>query len=194
MLTKAHSVVNDPLSPFSFLLFSPVFLLGLVVTDWAELRVLLDARRAQGECVVTTNGVFDLLHVGHVRYLQQARALGAMLIVGVNSDACTRRLKGPTRPLVTEDERMEVLAALSCVDYVTRFDEPTPLAWLATVLPDIHAKGGDYNVETMPETALVRAHGGQVVTLPFVPGRSTTNLTNLMRRHLSAPGDEVRSE
>ncbi len=168
--------------------------MGLVVTDWAKLRVLLDARRAQGELLVTTNGVFDLLHVGHVRYLKQARALGGLLIVGVNSDACTRRLKGPTRPLVTEDERMEVLAALSCVDYVTLFDEPTPVAWLTAVLPDIHAKGGDYDVETMPETALVRAHGGQVVTLPFVPGRSTTNLTNLMRRQPSKPGDEVRSE
>ena len=171
-----------------------MFLLGLVVTDWAELRVLVDTRRKRGERVVTTNGVFDLLHVGHVRYLKQARALGDLLIVGVNSDACTRQMKGPTRPLVSEDERMEVLAALACVDYVTLFDEPTPLAWLQTVLPDIHAKGGDYDVETMPETALVRAAGGQVVTLPFVPGRSTTNLTNLIRRQDSPPGDEIRTE
>jgi rfaE bifunctional protein nucleotidyltransferase chain/domain len=150
--------------------------MGRVITDWVELAVLLEERRARGERIVTTNGVFDLLHVGHVRYLQQARGLGDVLAVGVNSDACTQRLKGPERPLVSQDERMEVLAALSCVDYVTLFDEPTPIEWLRTARPHVHAKGGDYDIEQMPETPIVRVWGGKVVTLPFVAGRSTTDL------------------
>ena len=142
--------------------------MGLALTNWTDLAVQVEERRRQGQRVVTTNGVFDLLHVGHVRYLQAARRLGDMLVVGVNSDACTRRLKGDSRPLVSEDERMEVLAALACVDYVTVFDEPTPNALLAVLRPDIHAKGGDYDIEQMPETPLVRSWGGQVVTLPFI--------------------------
>ena len=154
--------------------------MGLVRTDWNALAVLVEERRKRGERIVTTNGVFDLLHVGHVRYLQAARALGDLLIVGVNSDACTRRLKGDSRPLVSEDERMEVLAALDCVDYVTIFDEPTPNALLAVLRPDIHAKGGDYAPEKMPETPLVRSWGGQVVTLPFISGRSTSRLIERM--------------
>ena len=150
--------------------------MGLVITNWTELAVLLRERQARGERIVTTNGVFDLLHVGHTRYLQQARGLGDALVVGVNSDACTRRLKGPERPLVMQEERMEVLAALACVDYVTVFDELTPVEWLQSARPDIHAKGGDYDIAQMPETPIVRAWGGQVVTLPFHAGRSTTDL------------------
>ena len=153
--------------------------MGLALTNWTDLAVLIEERR-QGQRVVTTNGVFDLLHVGHVRYLQAARRLGDILVVGVNSDACARRLKGDSRPLVSEDERMEVLAALACVDYVTVFDEPTPNALLAVLRPDIHAKGGDYDVEQMPETPLVRSWGGQVVTLPFIAGRSTSRLIERM--------------
>lgn len=154
--------------------------MGLALTNWTDLAVQIEERRRQGQRIVTTNGVFDLLHVGHVRYLQAARELGNMLVVGVNSDACTRRLKGDSRPLVSEDERMEVLAALACVDYVTVFDEPTPNALLAVIRPDIHAKGGDYDREQMPETPLVRSWGGQVVTLPFVAGRSTSRLIERM--------------
>ncbi len=150
--------------------------MGRVIADWSALAHQLDQHRAQGERIVTTNGVFDLLHVGHIRYLQQARALGDLLVVGVNSDACTRRLKGQHRPLVPEDERMEVLAALACVDYVTLFDEPTPVEWLQVIRPHLHAKGGDYDVEKMPETPIVRSHGGEVVTLSFVVGHSTTEL------------------
>ena len=154
--------------------------MGLALTNWTDLAVQVEERRRQGQRIVTTNGVFDLLHVGHVRYLQAARRLGDILVVGVNSDACTRRLKGDSRPLVSEDERMEVLAALACVDYVTLFDEPTPNALLAVLRPDIHAKGGDYDIEQMPETPLVRSWGGQVVTLPFIAGRSTSRLIERM--------------
>ncbi len=133
--------------------------------------------RDEGRRVVFTNGVFDILHVGHVRYLQAARALGDVLLVGVNADASVRRLKGPARPINGEDERAEVLAALRCVDAVCIFAEDTPEELLRAVRPHVHAKGGDYaRPDALPETPLVRALGGEVVILPLVPGRSTTRL------------------
>lgn len=155
--------------------------MGQIVRDWTELARLLEARREKGERIASTNGVFDLLHVGHVRYLQAARACGDLLVVGINSDAGTRRLKGPTRPVMPEDERAEILAALACVDYVTVFEEPTPEALLTQLRPDIHVKGGDYTVETLPETAVVRRYGGEVRTVALVPGRSTTLLVRKLR-------------
>ncbi len=137
--------------------------------------------RAEGKRVVFTNGVFDILHVGHVRYLQQARALGDALLVGINSDASVRRLKGPTRPINTEDERAEVIAALACVDGTCVFGEDAPMALIEAVRPDIHAKGGDYkSPDALPETPLVLSLGGEVVILPLVDGRSTTRLIGLM--------------
>src|SRR5579862_3278134 len=123
--------------------------MGEVIPDWNLLRARLDVHRKHGETVVSTNGVFDVLHVGHLRYLQQAKALGDRLVVGVNTDACTARLKGPPRPYVPEEERAELLAALTCVDYVTLFDESTPVALLMAIRPEIHAKGGDYDIESM---------------------------------------------
>jgi rfaE bifunctional protein nucleotidyltransferase chain/domain len=137
-----------------------------------------DALRQSGRTrIVFTNGVFDILHVGHVRYLQAARALGDVLLVGVNSDDSVRRLKGPTRPLNPADERAEVVAALACVDGVCIFAEDRPDALIAAVRPAVHAKGGDYeSADALPETPLVRALGGEVVILPLVPGRSTTRL------------------
>ena len=158
--------------------------MGEVVLDWNTLAERLEPHRVRGERIVSTNGVFDVLHVGHARYLQQARALGDLLVVGVNSDDCTRRLKGETRPFVPEEERAELVAALGCVDYVVIFAESTPEALLAVIKPHIHVKGGDYQVEQMPETAVVLAHGGKVVTVPFVTGRSTTEL---VERILSSP-------
>lgn len=148
--------------------------------EWTELVTILEAERKQGKKIVTTNGVFDLLHIGHVRYLQAARALGDLLVVGINSDACTRRLKGENRPFVPEKERAEMLLALRCVDYVVLFEEDTPEHLLSVLRPHIHTKGGDYDVEAMPETAIVRAHGGEVKTLPFVAGHSTTTLAKLI--------------
>ncbi len=136
-----------------------------------------DALRDTGRRIVFTNGVFDILHVGHVRYLEAARALGDTLLVGVNSDASVRRLKGPERPLNPQDERAEVLAALRCVDGVCVFEEDTPHALIEAVRPAIHAKGGDYQTpDALPETPLVRSLGGEVVILSLVPGRSTTRL------------------
>ena len=150
--------------------------MGQVVRDWKTLSALLEARRTRGERIVTTNGVFDVLHVGHTRYLKAARAVGDLLVVGVNTDACTRRLKGPSRPIVPEDERAELLAALACVDYITFFDEPTPTALLQVLRPQFHAKGGDYDPEQMPETPIVRQGGGQVVVLSFEEGHSTSDI------------------
>jgi rfaE bifunctional protein nucleotidyltransferase chain/domain len=154
---------------------------GKVVT-WEELERPLAPLRAGGGRVVFTNGCFDLLHVGHVRYLQAARCLGDALVVGVNSDASVRRLKGEARPVVPEEERAEVLAALACVDYVTIFDESTPERLLAYLRPDVHVKGGDYAEEDLPEAPLVRSWGGQVVILPLTPGRSTTELVRKLER------------
>jgi len=140
-----------------------------------------EALREQGKRVVFTNGVFDILHVGHVRYLEAARALGDVLLVGINSDASVRRLKGPTRPINTEEERAEVIAALRCVEAVCLFSEDTPLALIEVVRPHIHAKGGDYKTpDALPETPLVRSLGGEVVILPLVEGRSTSRLIQRM--------------
>ncbi len=135
--------------------------------------------RAERKTVVWTNGCFDLLHVGHVRSLQEARDLGDVLIVGVNSDRSVRRLKGPTRPLVPEDERAEVLAALECVDAVVVFGEATPEPVLARLRPDICCKGGDYappHGKPIPEAALIASYGGRFAFLSFSPGVSTTEL------------------
>ena len=138
-------------------------------------------RPRQGRWVFT-NGCFDLLHVGHLRTLAWARAQGDVLVVGVNSDTSVRSLgKGPSRPLVPQEERAEMLAGLSCVDYVVIFDEPTPLPLLEQLRPEVHVKGGDYRVEDLPETPLVQSYGGQVLITPLVPGRSTTTLEALLR-------------
>jgi rfaE bifunctional protein nucleotidyltransferase chain/domain len=131
---------------------------------------------------VFTNGVFDVLHRGHVDYLAQARPLGAALLVGVNSDASARRLgKGPGRPLNSESDRACVLAALQAVDFVVVFDESTPCELIQRVRPDIYVKGGDYDIESLRETALVRSWGGRAVAIPFVDGYSTTRLVERIR-------------
>ncbi len=132
--------------------------------------------------MVFTNGVFDILHRGHVSYLHAARALGASLVVALNSDASARGLgKGPGRPLNNELDRAFVLCALAAVDAVLLFDESTPLAVLATCKPELYVKGGDYDMESIPETALVRSWGGRALALPFVAGYSTTKLVQQIR-------------
>jgi D-glycero-beta-D-manno-heptose 1-phosphate adenylyltransferase len=132
--------------------------------------------------LVFTNGVFDILHRGHVSYLAAARALGASLVVGLNSDASARLLgKGPDRPLNGEADRACVLAALESVSLVTLFDEPTPLALLQLVRPDCYVKGGDYDIEALAETRLVRSWGGRALAIPFVDGYSTSALLGRIR-------------
>jgi rfaE bifunctional protein nucleotidyltransferase chain/domain len=133
---------------------------------------------ASGKKLVVTNGCFDLLHLGHVTYLQAARGLGDCLLVGVNSDASVRAIKGPDRPLNSEADRAAVLAALAAVDAVSIFPEPNALAFLRRVHPDVYVKGGDYTLDTInqEERRLVESLGGRVVVLGGVPGRSTSNL------------------
>jgi len=132
---------------------------------------------------VFTNGVFDVLHRGHVSYLQQARALGAALVVAVNSDASARQLgKGPDRPLNNETDRALVVAALQAVDHVVLFDEATPCEMIERIRPDVYVKGGDYDVDRLRETELVRGWGGRAVAIPFIDGYSTTRLVERIRK------------
>lgn len=147
-----------------------------------QLPSLGEQYRQAGRRLVLTNGCFDLLHTGHVRYLQQARALGDALLVAVNSDCSVRELKGPTRPLNSEQDRAEVLAALRCVDHVTIFDELRVTDVIRKLQPAIYAKGGDYTIETLDatESKALRACGTEVKILPLVPGRSTTRLIDKM--------------
>ena len=135
-----------------------------------------DTVRADGGTIVFTNGCFDILHAGHVRYLTAAEAMGDFLVVGLNSDASVRRLKGEGRPIVPEADRAEVLDALRAVDIVTVFDEPTAEELVQLVKPDVYVKGGDYTVDTLPEAKIVQEAGGRVEFIPFVEGRSTTNV------------------
>ena len=137
--------------------------------------------RAGGQRIVFTNGCFDILHTGHVRYLKAARSLGDCLAVGLNSDVSVRRLKGPERPVNAEADRAEVLDALFAVDYVTIFDEPTAAELIARIRPDVYVKGGDYTLDTLPEAKLVQQYGGRVAFVDLVPGRSTTKVIEKLR-------------
>jgi D-beta-D-heptose 7-phosphate kinase/D-beta-D-heptose 1-phosphate adenosyltransferase len=150
--------------------------------SWAEAAALAESIRARGGKVVFTNGVFDLLHPGHVRYLQDARALGDALIVAVNSDRSVRANKGPERPINPEQERAEVLAALACVDAVVVFDEETPYDVIARIQPDILVKGADWAPDHIVGRDIVEARGGKVVRVALEPGLSTTELIRRVRR------------
>ena len=138
--------------------------------------------RAAGNRLVFTNGVFDLLHVGHVRYLEQARALGDALLVAINSDRTVRELKGPARPVFDQAERAEILAALRFVDYVIVFDDISPRSLIAELLPDVLVKGGDYQLDRIHGREEVEAAGGKVISLPFVEGASTTQVIERMKK------------
>ena len=140
-------------------------------SEWAQ---LLDEKRAQGQKIVFTNGCFDILHAGHVDLLEQARSLGDFLVVGLNSDASVKRLKGEARPIHDQNARAKVMAALGCVDAVLIFEEDTPIETIRVVRPDIHVKGGDYQPDDLPEAEVVREIGGEIVIIPLVAGFSTT--------------------
>ena len=155
----------------------PAFLAKVVAREQAPAAI----RRLAGP-VVFTNGVFDVLHRGHVTYLAQARALGGSLVVAINTDASARRLgKGPERPLNGEQDRAAMLAALASVDLVTWFEEDTPVALLRELRPDIYVKGGDYDMATLEETRVVQGWGGRSLAIPFVDGYSTTALVRRIR-------------
>jgi len=160
-------------------------------TTLDTLLALREHWREQQRTVVFTNGVFDLLHIGHLRYLQAARALGDVLVVGLNSDRSTRQIKGPQRPLIAQDERAALLAGLRVVDYVTVFDAPTAEHLVAALQPDVYVKGGDYRLsddvaqpgKPLPEAAIVQAYGRRVELIPYVAGRSTTELIQRIVEH-----------
>lgn len=146
------------------------------VTDVEKISSDLASLKFQNKKIVFTNGCFDLLHVGHVRYLQEAKKLGDVLVIGVNSDVSVQRLKGPTRPVQTEADRAEILAALGCVDFTVIFTEDTPENLIKIVKPDILVKGGDWKIEQIVGSDFVIAKGGKVLSLQFVDGKSTTKL------------------
>jgi rfaE bifunctional protein nucleotidyltransferase chain/domain len=136
----------------------------------------------QGRRLVFTNGVFDIVHAGHVGYLAEAKALGDMLIVGLNSDSSAKRLgKGADRPINSLEDRAAVVSALRVVDGVVAFNEDTPIRLIEILKPEVHVKGGDYDADTLPESPYVRAYGGEVVILPFLSGRSTTRIIQAIR-------------
>ena len=147
-----------------------------------NLSALLKELRADGKTIVTTNGCFDILHVGHVRYLQKTKTFADVLIVALNSDVSVKKIKGPDRPINNENDRAEILCALACVDYVVLFDESSPENLLVEIKPDVHTKGADYTVETLPEAKAIMANGGRIEFISFVEGKSTTAVIEKMRK------------
>ncbi len=146
------------------------------VLEFSQLRELRENIKKKGQKIVFTNGCFDLLHVGHIRYLSEAKTLGSILIVAINSDSSVRQLKGPTRPVQNENDRAEILTALKSVDYAVVFSEPTPLRIIEELKPDVLVKGGDWPISQIVGSDFVLKNGGQVFSLQFVPGRSTSQI------------------
>ena len=149
-----------------------------MLIDRMKISEIVTSLKAKGKKIVFTNGCFDILHVGHVRYLKEAKALGDILILGLNSDYSVKSLKGSNRPINNESDRAEVLSALKAIDYVVIFDEKTAENIVGEIKPDIYAKGGDYSIDTLPEAKIVAEHGGKTVLLQLVDGKSSTNIIN----------------
>jgi rfaE bifunctional protein nucleotidyltransferase chain/domain len=153
------------------------------------LLAALGSRRAAGERVAFTNGTFDLVHVGHLRSLEQARAQGDLLVVGINSDASVRSYKEPGRPIVPQAERAELIAGLACVAYVVIFDEPTAVGLLQAIQPEVYVKGADYATKPLPERPIVEAYGGRIVLVELEAGRSTSVLIARIVETFGGPSD-----
>ena len=147
----------------------------------SELDSLLKKLREENKTIVTTNGCFDILHVGHVRYLEKTKTFADVLIVALNSDKSVKSIKGESRPINKEEDRAEVLSALKCVDYVVLFDEDSPIELLLKIKPDVYTKGADYTVETLPEAKPIMEAGGRIEFISFVEGKSTTSIIDKMR-------------
>ena len=143
-----------------------------------EIKELAEELKKQNKIIVTTNGVFDILHLGHIKYLQEAKKLGDVLIVAINSDSSVKQIKGPERPINNEQSRAEVLAALTFVDYAIIFNETDPVNILSEIKPDIHVKGGDYKIDEIIEKDIVEKNNGKIVLIPEIKGYSTTDLIN----------------
>ena len=155
-----------------------------MLIDAADIENFCDILRRAGKKIAFTNGCFDILHAGHVRYLEQARSYGDYLVLGINTDESVRRLKGVQRPLNQELDRAEVVGALKAVDAVVLFGEETAEELIAQVRPDVYVKGGDYTLATLPEAKIVQAYGGQVEFIAMVEGRSTTNVIEKIKKTL----------
>ncbi len=153
-----------------------------MIVKQKDLAKLITDIRKQGKTIVTTNGCFDILHVGHVRYLEKTKSFADVSIVALNSDKSVRRIKGEGRPINNENDRAEVLSALRSVDYVVLFDEDSPLNLLLQIKPDVHTKGGDYTVETLPEAKGIMENGGRIEFITFVDGKSTTSIIEKMKK------------
>ncbi|MCC7203395.1 MAG: D-glycero-beta-D-manno-heptose 1-phosphate adenylyltransferase [Nitrospirae bacterium] len=155
-----------------------------MATDISTLSKSVNTLKQTGKSIVFTNGCFDIIHVGHVRYLKEARNLGDVLIVGLNSDESVKIIKGQNRPIVPQEERAEVLLALRCVDFVVIFNEPDPYNTIAAVKPDVLVKGGDWGIDQIIGRDIVESYGGKVCTIPFIEGASSTNIIeNIIRKY-----------
>ena len=152
------------------------------IVTWEVLKDQVERARGEGKKISFTNGCFDILHVGHVQYLREARKTGNLLILGLNSDASVRAIKGEKRPLVPQGERAEVIASLDVVDYVTLFDDPTPLRLIEYLRPDVLVKGGDWKEESVVGGNAVKSRGGRIVIVPLTEGASTTNIIEKVLR------------
>ena len=144
-------------------------------------KLVRDLRR-KGKKVIFTNGFFDIIHVGHVKFLEKAKSLGDVLMVGINSDKSIKLIKGKRRPLMSQQERAKLVSSLNCVDYVILFDEKLPSKILSELKPDIHVKGADYTIKKLPERKVINSYGGKIMLLPLIKGKSTTNIINKIVR------------
>ena len=158
------------------------------VISLQQLKFEVAHAKLNGREIVTTNGCFDLLHIGHVKYLETAKQLGDILIVGINSDDSVKALKGSMCPLMSEIDRAEIVAALECVDYVLIFPELDPRHWLSEIKPDIHVKGGDYKVGDLIEREVVESNGGKIAIVPTIPDKSTTKIIERIREYGKSSG------
>ena len=155
------------------------------IYDLTVLTELVAAHKNEGEKVVFTNGCYDIIHIGHIRCFQEAKSLGDILIVALNSDRSVRTLKGPSRPIIPDYERAEIIAAMESVDYVTIFDQEDPLEIISTIKPDVLVKGGDWTIDTIVGKNVVESYGGKVLSLPMVPDISTSSIIENIVSHLS---------
>lgn len=153
------------------------------IKNLQELKEIVNFHKKDGKKIVFTNGCYDLIHLGHVRYLKEGKKLGDVLIVALNSDRSVRSLKGPPRPVIPQEERAEIVSALESVNYVTIFDQDDPLEIITFIKPDVLFKGGDWNLGTIVGRDVVESYGGKVFALPLVPGISTTQIINIITSH-----------
>lgn len=156
---------------------------GKKIVAFSRIKALASRLRAKGKRIVFTNGCFDILHAGHVKYLEKARSLGDILILGLNSDRSVRKIKGPSRPIVCQKDRAEVIASLGFVDYVTIFGEATPLRLIRAIRPRVLVKGADWKIGKIAGADFVKSYGGRVVAIPLVKGKSTTGLIRKIKRY-----------